>query len=135
MQPQNFMQTKINIENVFTNETYTASKLTEWFMLETLYNSNLLTDIKGTNYNKYTLEKHQKLVPLTPMFCNNIMLFTIVGQEQTHTRNKVVMLQEDLCSIYNTLIRKVFKDNNIKIVPHSVKCKKIIAYNCIQKRR
>jgi len=50
---------------------------------------------------------------LTPIFCDNIMLFTLVPSEQTHKRNNVLMLQEDLCSIYNTLIRKVFKDNNI----------------------
>jgi len=41
-------------------EAYTASKLTEWFILENLYNSNLLTDIKGINYNKYAVEKKTK---------------------------------------------------------------------------
>ena len=61
MQSQNFTQTKINIENVFTKEAYTASKLTEWFILENLYNSNLLTDIRGIQYNKYALEKNPKI--------------------------------------------------------------------------
>jgi len=119
----------LKLEDIFNNDKYTASKLTEWFILENLYNSNLLTDIRGIQYNKYALEKKQKLIPLTPMFCDNIMLFTIVGQEQTNRRNNVLMLQEDLCSIYNTLIRKVFKDNNIRVVGHSVKCKKVIAYS------
>ena len=92
----------LKLEDIFNNDKYTASKLTEWFILENLYNSNLLTDIRGIQYNKYALEKKQKLIPLTPMFCDNIMLFTIVGQEQTNRRNNVLMLQEDLCSIYNS---------------------------------
>ena len=48
MQFQNYTQTKININNVFTKEKFTTSKLTEWFFIwENLYNSNLLTDIRG----------------------------------------------------------------------------------------
>ncbi len=119
--------TTVPIKNVFGDkDKYTDAKVSEWFILENLYNSNLLTDIKNINYNKYfTLDK-QQLKNLTPKFCDNIMLFTIVPQEYTELKNKCIILKEEHCSTFNTLLRSVLKENNITVAKHSVKCKQTI---------
>ena len=55
------------------------------------------------------------------IFCDNIMLFTIIPQEHTKTLNNVWRIKTNYCGINNTLLREIFSSNNIKIVPHSVK--------------
>ncbi len=107
---------------------YTASKLSEWFLLENLYNNNLICDIGHVEYTKYNTEKSVKLVPLTPLFCDNITLFSLVPMDYIEKKNNRIMLKINYCSIGNTLIRQILRDNNIRVVGHSVKCKMVIKY-------
>ncbi len=121
------IQTK-KIYEIFDKEKYTNRKLAEWFIRENTYDNHMLTDIKNVNFNKYALEKGLMLKPLTDPFCDNIMLFTITPHENIEKVNKVNMFKKDLCGMSNTLIRHIFKENNIKLVGQSVKCKNAIKY-------
>ena len=86
-----FKQAKIS--DVFSVEKYSASKLSQWFIQENSYNNYLLTDIKDVDYNKCYINKNVKLQPITSMFCDNIMIFTIIPQEQTEKLNKLIRIK------------------------------------------
>ena len=116
------------IYEIFDKEKYTDHKVAEWFIKEQTYDNHMLTDIKDVNYNKYATQTSLKLKPLTEPFCDNIMLFTIVPEDQIQEINKVKMYKKELCGISNTLLRYVFKKHDIKLVGQSVKCKKAIKY-------
>ena len=83
--------------------------------MENLHDSNLLTDISNVNYNKYSTLDKQKLKDLTPKFCDNIMLFTIVPQDYTELKNGSISFKPAYCGTFNTQLRTVLKDNNIKV--------------------
>ena len=116
------------ISEIFDKEKYTERKCVEWFIKENTYSNHLLPDIRYVNFNKYNEGGEMRLLPLTPAFCDNIMLFTIVPAEQIEKINKLNMYKKEYCSMSNTLIRTVFKDHNIKLAGQSVKCKKSIKY-------
>ena len=126
---EKLQQMKVNVKEVFNKEKYSDAKMSEWFLKENTYDSHMLTDIKNVNPNKYFEIKAVKLEPLTPMFCDNIMLFSIIPAEHTEITNKKIMYKSSYCGTANTHIRQVFKDNNINIMPTSVKCKQTIKYS------
>ena len=120
----------VDIKEIFPKENkYTAKKLNEWFVKENLYDDNLLCDISNVNYTKYHTAKRQKLIPLTPLFCDNIMLFTLQPVTEMDKHMGKLQLKESTCGFINTKIREILKANNIKVVGHSVKCKNTIKYN------
>ena len=54
---------------------YTKEKLAKRIIKECYYNG-LVSDISNVNFNKRHVDKNISLIPLTPMFCDNIMLTT-----------------------------------------------------------
>ena len=122
MENQQEKKMKIKINDVLDKESYTNQKISEWFIKENCYNNKLLTDIGRVNVNKYYTKSDSKLTPVTDIFCDNIMVFTIVPVENTEKRNNMQMYKEKHCGIGNTYIRQILKDCNIK--PEQINCKK-----------
>ena len=120
---------KTTIQDVFIKEEkYTNAKLSDWFLLENSYESNLITDIKDVEYTTYKTAENKNLVPITPLFCDNVTLFNLVPLEHIEKKNSKDMYNKTYTSSGNKLIRQVLRENNIKVVGHSVQCKMVVKY-------
>jgi hypothetical protein len=103
---------------------YAAEKFIEDLILENTYENNLCSDISKIDLIKDFTQEKQKLEKITDIFIDNIMLCKLFSKKEGTGR----YLHKDIIGFWNTRIRKICLDLNIKVVPHSVKCKNPILY-------
>jgi hypothetical protein len=98
---------------------------------EAIFNSMLidscLGDNKNVNINKYFTSKANLLEPVSEMFCDNIMLYKIITEEDTIKENKLVLFNTNMRNITNFEIKEAFSRCNIILHPLDVKIKHIIS--------
>ena len=92
----------------------------EHLILENTYNNNLCSDVGNINLVKYYTEKDKKLTPLTTPFLDNITMFKLFAPHEMTGD----YIKENIISHWNIQVRDFCINNNIKVVPHSVKFKK-----------
>ena len=116
----------IDTENIFNLQTtlkdmeygtYESNKLIEDLIFENTHDNNLCSDISAIDLTKYFTHKEQKLTPLTDIFIDNIMLFKLFK----HTDGHGQYLHKDILSTWNSKIRRICDELDIKVVPYSVK--------------
>src|SRR5436190_2352643 len=104
-----------------------------WLLTENLDNNNLVTDIGNINYTNDE-QQLEGFVPLTDMFCDNIMLVKITDFDNCEgsLNSNSFRLNKDICGSFNTYLRGVFK--NFTLSKHGVKVKLPFSLERITKR-
>ena len=111
------------------NGDYEANKFIDYLLFENAHKDektgqNLVSDVGGINPTKYYTEKNKKLQPITPPFVDTLMLFKLIDEQNTVKQNGTVLIDKEICGLWNTKIRKTAKKYNIELPKHGVVCKK-----------
>ena len=88
----------------------------------------LVSDVGDIKPTKYYSEKYKKLTPITEPFIDTIMIFKLIDKSKTFKQNGTVLIDKEICGLWNTTIRKVAKTHGIELPKHGVVCKKPIKY-------
>jgi hypothetical protein len=114
------------IENIIgkNNGVDIPEKIGEWVLFENSINDNLITDISDVSFtNSYTKSKVE-LEQITPIFCDNLMLFSLYPESLCMVNGRRVRLQNAEVSTLNTKIRNRLSNAGFKgIATHGVKIK------------
>ena len=114
------------------NADYEANKFIEYLLFENAHKDEngqcLVSDVGGINPTKYYSENYKRLTPITPAFIDTIMLFKLIDCTNTFKQNGSVLVDKEICGLWNTKIRKIAKNHEIELPKHGVVCKKTIKY-------
>ena len=118
--------------NNLINSDYEANKFIDYLLFENAYKDEngqcLVSDVGDIEPTKYYSEKHKKLTPITEPFIDTIMIFKLIDGASTYKQNGVMLVDKEICGLWNTKIRKIAKKYNIELPKHGVVCKKPIKY-------
>ena len=89
---------------------------------------SLVSDVGDIKPTTYYSEKYKKLTPITEPFIDTIMIFKFIDKSKTFKQNGTVLIDKEVCGLWNTTIRKVAKNHGIDLPKHGVVCKKPIKY-------
>jgi hypothetical protein len=91
-----------------------ARRAGAWFLLENAHNGNLLGDVAGVDYCAEAAHDAarcgKELIELTPVFCDNIMLFSLVPETQCEDTGSGWRLRKTQVEKGNAAIRDALRE-------------------------
>ena len=94
-------QDEISATSSFLNKsTYCLEDVTKEFIKECYYN-NFVSSIADVNVNKYYSKNDLSLKPITPLFCDSLILYGLLKIEDVNFRHNVWYINTSVVSFYN----------------------------------
>ena len=116
-------QDEISATSSFLNKNkYCSEDITKKFIKECYYN-NFVSNIADVNVNKYYSKNNLSLKPITPLFCDSLILYGLLKNEDVNCRHNVWYINTSVVSFYNKKVKELFEKYNIKLNHLNVKSK------------
>ena len=111
-----------SIKNLLGNKIKpTNERFCLWFLTENLDDNNLITDIGNINYTEGE-QNIKTFLPITDLFCDNIMLVKITSFKDCEgDLKKQFKVKSEVCGSFNSYLRGAFK--KFTLARHGVKAK------------
>lgn len=111
-----------SVKNLLGNKIKpTNERFGLWFLTENIDNNNLITDVGNISYAGGE-QRTDTFLPITELFCDNIMVVKITGFADCEgDLKKQFKVKSEICGLFNSYLRGTF--NKFPLARHGVKAK------------